>query len=205
MRPTDYIAVRVTGAAACFTRPECKVERVSYDVMTPSAARNILQAVYWKPGFNWNVDKIVVQAPIRWMSNIMRNEVKGPTLEPTQRNNIYLRDVDYVIVAHVVLSGEETRHGQLEYLRTAQRHLEVGSRFSPPFFGLRELSVDECHEVALDDLHPIAETRDLGRMFFDRHYPSGVNMFFDAKLEHGVVHCPSYADMVSTEVPHGAH
>ncbi len=108
---SEPFRVRITGELACFTRPEMKVERVSYEVMTPSAARGILQAILWKPQIAWHIQSIAVLAPIRWTS-FRRNEVQkvapkapkpGDVLivedERTQRNTVALRDVDYLVEA----------------------------------------------------------------------------------------------------------
>jgi len=104
-----YVSVRVQGDFACFTRPEAKVERVTYPILTPSAARGILEAIYWHPEFTWRIREIHVLKPVRTFS-ILRNEVnfKIPVREPspkfadderTQRHSVVLRDVDYVIFA----------------------------------------------------------------------------------------------------------
>ncbi len=103
------VRLRVWGDNACFTRPEMKVERVSYDVMTPSAARGILEAIHWKPAIRWRVEQIDVLKPIQWES-VRRNEVGGVMSPRTsglfiederqQRAGLFLRDVEYVIHAH---------------------------------------------------------------------------------------------------------
>src|SRR6266581_8225989 len=108
--------VRVTGPWACFTRPELRAERVSYEVMTPSAARGILEAILWKPAIRWHVERIHVLAPIRFGA-VMRNEVSeklkiGGAVgsffadeKREQRNALLLREVDYIIEAHFRLTG----------------------------------------------------------------------------------------------------
>src|SRR5689334_8051532 len=107
------VEVRVWGDHACFTRPEMKVERVSYTVMTPSAARGILEAIFWKPEFSWRVREIAVLKPIRYFS-ILRNEVQSKMSarrdapfyaneDRTQRHTLGLRDVAYVIRADVAV------------------------------------------------------------------------------------------------------
>lgn len=110
--------LEVRGDYACFTRPEMKVERVSYDVITPSAARGVFTAIFWKPAVRWNVTKIEVLQPIRWAS-IRRNEVdkvastksEGILIEDDrqQRASLLLRDVCYRL------------HAELEFVRPADR------------------------------------------------------------------------------------
>ena len=111
----ESIYLRTWGELACFTRPEMKVERVSYPVMTPSAARGLLEAILYKPQFRWRVNRIAVKKPIRFLA-LRRNEVKCriPTRNPqpicaederTQRNTLALRNVEYVIEASLELTS----------------------------------------------------------------------------------------------------
>ena len=109
----------VKGDFACFTRPEMKVERVSYDVITPSAVRAIFSAIFWKPAIKWNVKKIEVLSPIKWIS-VRRNEVKskanksqdGLLIEEdrTQRAGLFLRDVHYRLYAEIEFIPIDKRH-----------------------------------------------------------------------------------------------
>jgi CRISPR-associated protein Cas5d len=161
------IKLLVTGDFACFTRPEMKVERVSYDIITPSAARGILEAIYWKPQFRWQVKKIHVLKPIRWTS-IRRNEVAdkasaanakkamngtptrlGIEIEPSrqQRASLLLRDVAYGIEASIhILDHRFDRGGPAlsdrecagKHLATFERRARSGGHFHQPYFGTRE-------------------------------------------------------------------
>lgn len=164
------IRLYVKGDFACFTRPEMKVERVSYEVMTPSAARGILDAIYWKPQIRWIIQRIHVLKPIRF-TNIRRNEVSDKAVRPAadflaaphgpapgllieekrqQRAATLLRDVDYLIEASFeVLDFRFERNGaEMEPSACAGKHLDmfnrrarVGQCFHQPYFGCREFPV----------------------------------------------------------------
>jgi len=209
------IKLLVSGAYACFSRPEMKVERVSYDVMTPSAARGILDAVHWKPAIRWVVERIHVLKPIRFQS-IRRNEVgskissskvksamnrgdlDGLALavegDRQQRAATVLVDVAYVIEAHfelTPLAGPDDNEGK--HLDIFNRRAGRGQCFHQPCLGTREFAA--AFELLPGDvpLPPaIAETRDLGFMLWDiDHAASGKpSMFFRAGLESGVLHVP---------------
>lgn len=156
------IYVHAWGALACFTRPEMKVERVSYQVITPSAARGLLEAILYRPQFRWRIHRIAVRRPVRFLA-FRRNEVKSkaaarnpqPILaedDRTQRNTLALRDVDYVIEASLeltTLANQPRRKPPSEdeppgddnlgkYYGMAQRRLENGQCFHQPCFGCRE-------------------------------------------------------------------
>lgn len=203
--------LRVWGRNACFTRPEMKVERVSYDVMTPSAARGVLEAILWKPAMRWVVDRIDVLAPICWES-VRRNEV-GVTMSPRsgglfvedqrqQRAGLFLRDVDYVIHARVALTDkagpdESVVKFQEMFLRRAQK----GQCFHRPYLGCREFAAAFRPIVNGQPLPtPINETRELGFMLYDvEHHPSAPHVcddrcrpaFFQARLDAGMVRVPA--------------
>lgn len=170
------IRLLARGAFACFTRPEMKVERVSYDVITPSAARGLLEAIYWKPQIRWVIDRIHVLAPIQF-TNIRRNEVaskiplgnlrkamkEGGTLalyvddsnERQQRAGLVLRDVCYGIEAHFEILDRRFEKGgpPLPENDCAGKHLDMfnrravrGQHFHQPYFGCREFPAD-CEAV----------------------------------------------------------
>ncbi len=201
--------VRVKGPLACFTRPEMKVERVSYEVMTPSAARGILDAVLWKPAIRWRVPSIAVLAPISWIS-FRRNEVKdraSPRVldffadDPerrAQRNTVALRDVDYLIAAEFEMTsvaGEGDNVVKFEEMFA--RRLEKGQHFHQPYLGCREFAAQV--EPAEKGLQPIEGDvdRPLGLMFYDFEYGSTTRpLFFDARLTGGILHVPSYAEVL---------
>jgi len=209
------IKLWVAGKHALFTRPEMKVERVSYDVMTPSAARGILEAIHWKPAITWVIDAIHVLKPIRFQS-IRRNEVghKAPagrirtamnreSLEGLhiivdedrqQRASTLLIDVAYVIEAHfewTAKRGPDDNDGK--HLDTFNRRARKGQCFHQPCLGTREFPADfrliEPEEPLPD---PIADSRDLGFMLWDiNHASDRSSMFFRAKLDRGVMKVPA--------------
>jgi CRISPR-associated protein Cas5d len=196
--------LRVWGRNACFTRPEMKVERVSYDVMTPSAARGILEAILWKPAIRWIVERIDVLKPIRWES-VRRNEV-GTTISPRspclfiedqrqQRAGLFLRDVDYVIHARFEatdLAGPDDNPTKFQemFLRRAEK----GQCFHRPYLGCREFAADFEPITNGEPLPtPIAETQDLGFMLYDLDFSGATPMplWFRARLENGRVSIPA--------------
>jgi CRISPR-associated protein Cas5d len=209
------IRLRVAGEYACFTRPEMKVERVSYDVMTPSAARGLLEAIHWKPAIRWVIDEIHVLRPIRFQS-IRRNELghKAPTnalrsamrrgsLEGVhllvdedrqQRAATVLVDVDYVIAAHFEMTpraGPDDNEGK--HLDTFNRRAERGQCFNQPCLGTREFAARfELLPPGTPTPPAIAERRDLGFMLWDiDHARDRASMFFRAWLENGVMKVPA--------------
>ena len=204
--------VRARGDIACFTRPEMKVERVSYEVMTPSAARGLLESVLWKPAIEWRIHAIEVLSPIRWIS-VRRNEVNSrASLEKkmivadedrAQRNTVGLRDVDYVVQASFAMTP---RAGEADNVRKFEemfeRRLEKGQHHSAPFFGCREFAA--ALEPATDVPPPIdpGVDRPLGWMFYDfdwsgfegggshKESEAGTPLFFEARLKDGVLAVP---------------
>ena len=206
------VKVEVWGDYACFSRPEMKVERVSYDMITPSAARGILEAIYWHPGMKWRIDRIYVLSPIRFM-NIRRNEVQSvisarnvrtvmtggsqPLWIDTgkdiqQRAAMVLRDVHYVIEAHFemtprALAGDNP--GKFQDIM--KRRLSRGQCYHQPYFGCREFPVSfrqyEKDEIitAYND-----QDKDLGFMLYDLDYSDLQEiepMFFRAVMKNGVL------------------
>ncbi|OJH37899.1 type I-C CRISPR-associated protein Cas5 [Cystobacter ferrugineus] len=190
---------------ACFTRPEMKAERVSYEVMTPSAARGLLEAVLWKPAICWHVHEIAVLAPIQWTS-FRRNEV-GSRASPkvrdfhveerrSQRNTVALRDVDYILTCSFEMTG---RAGPEESVRKFEemfeRRLERGQTFHQPYLGCREFAAElEPAPSKFQPFQPEVE-RPLGLMFYDFDYAPGKGaparpLFFEARLNGGILHVP---------------
>jgi CRISPR-associated protein Cas5d len=208
------VRLEVAGDYACFTRPEMKVERVSYDVMTPSAARGILEAIHWKPTIRWIVEEIHVLKPIRFQS-IRRNEVgakasagkiksamNASSLEGLalviednrqQRAATVLTDVAYVICARFELTAkaDETDNAG-KHLDTFNRRARKGQCFHQPCLGTREFPARFTLIEPDDPLPPaIEETRDLGFMLYDiDHAGDRSSLFFRAQLEKGVVKVP---------------
>ncbi len=209
------VKLRVWGDYACFTRPEMKVERVSYDVITPSAARGILEAIHWKPAIRWVVDRIHVLRPIKF-DNVRRNEVssKIPKPNPTtamrdgkrlyflvdegdnrqQRASTLLRDVEYVIEAHFELTdkaGLEDNEGK--HLDIFNRRAKKGQFFQQPCLGCREFPAS--FELVEDEISPspyAGQSKDLGYMLFDIDFAKDMRpLFFRATMEDGVIAPPA--------------
>lgn len=204
--PESPLVVEVSGEYACFTRPELKAERFSYEVMTPSAARGILEAIFWRPEFEYIVIKIDVLKPIRWFA-IRRNEAKSMASDDwvrrmmadpkvrydveddrDQRNTVALRDVAYRIYAQVRLRPQATEN-EIKYREQFRRRVDKGACFSQPFLGTREFSARFGKATSLQ---PIDETRDLGPMLHSIHYGDAGESFrwFHAELRNGVLEVP---------------
>ena len=205
------VKVEVWGDYALFSRPELKTERVSYDVITPSAARGILDAILWHPGMRWMIDRIHVLNPILF-TNVRRNELKnkltksdmekmvysgvvpfqisGDSEEIMQRASLMLKDVHYVIEAHFVLTDMASPSDTPEkFYNMALRRLRKGQCFHQPCLGTRECTAH--FRIVEGDMPPaIDETRDLGLMLYDLDYsnPEDIQpMFFRARLDRGVM------------------
>ncbi len=209
MRDDPLLAVRVWGDFACFTRPEMKVERVSYPVMTPSAAHGVLEAIFWKPEFRWRVEEIRVLKDISYFS-ILRNEVNKRQSEHSaagwarsgggydaaadraQRHTLALRDVDYVIRAQIDLRADVT-DDVAKYRDQFRRRVADGRCFSMPYLGCREFSA--CFGRASGAERVIDRSEDLGPMLLEIDYAQddsghGKPRFFEARLEQGVLRVP---------------
>ena len=206
------VKVRVWGDLALFSRPEMKVERCSYDMMTPSAARGILEAIYWHPGMRWIVDRIYLRKPVRFTS-IRRNEVKSKISannvlsvmnggdkplfisskeDIVQRAAVLLRDVDYVIEAHFEMTdnaGPCDNPGKFKDI--VMRRLRRGECYHMPYFGCREFPANfELFEQENVDTAYVGEEKDLGYMLYDFDYsnPEDIQpMFFRAVLSNGIL------------------
>lgn len=207
------VRVKVWGDYALFTRPEMKVERCSYDVMTPSAARGILEAIYWHPGMRWVIDRIYINKPIQFTS-IRRNEVKNKILannvlpvyngtskklyisskaEIVQRASLLLRDVEYVIEAHFEMTdkaNDSDNPGKFKDI--IMRRLKRGECFHTPYFGCREFPVRFClcEDAEVSTAYADEAERDLGFMLYDLDYSDPENiqpMFFRAVMKRGII------------------
>ncbi|MBQ0121643.1 MAG: type I-C CRISPR-associated protein Cas5 [Bacteroidales bacterium] len=211
MEYTDKeFCLEVWGDMACFTRPELKVERVSYDVITPSAARAIFEAIFWKPAIRWQVTKIEVLSPIKWTS-IRRNEVgalasKSPIYiedKRQQKNSLLLKDVHYRLWAKLVFIPQRDRKNEkrtsndenpMKYYEMFERRASKGQCFNQPYLGCREFSASFRLVNAGEDLIPaIPEDRDLGIMLYDMDFtnPKDIQaMFYRARMEQGVIVVP---------------
>lgn len=210
------ICLEVWGDYACFTRPEMKTERVSYDIMTPSAARGLIESIYWHPGLRWVIDRIHVLAPIRF-TNLRRNEVKSTISARTikaamekgdrapylatsediqQRASLLLRDVHYVIEAHFEILPEKAASGDNpgKFQDIIKRRISKGQFYHQPCFGCREFPVHfaPCDEIPLCP-EELKGERDLGYMLYDMDYtnPEDIRpLFFRAVLRDGVLTVP---------------
>ncbi len=210
------IRLEVWGDYACFSRPEMKVERVSYDVMTPSAARGLLEAIYWHPGLRYTIDRIHVCAPIRTM-NLRRNEVKSTVSARSartvmergkgelylatsediqQRAALLLRDVKYVIEAHFDMTDRaapEDNPGKFQDI--LKRRIQRGQFYHQPCFGCREFPAQfKLCEALPTCPEELKGERDLGYMLWDMDYSDPENiapLFFRAKLADGVLNVPT--------------
>ena len=198
MRDSPLLQVKVWGDFACFTRPEMKVERVSYSVMTPSAARGILEAIFWKPEFEWRVEEIWVLNPIRHFS-ILRNETnlkqsKGGDYfsdeDRAQRHTLALRDVAYIIKADIRLRSHADAD-IAKYRDQFRRRVKKGQCLHRPGLGCREFAAD-FSEVDGNEI-PEQISDDLGLMLGEMKYSSGGRaqpVFFNARLREGVLLIP---------------
>lgn len=170
--------LKVWGKYACFTRPEMKVERVSYDLMTPSAARGIVEAILWKPAIAWKVTQIDVLNPIKWES-VRRNEV-GAVMSPRtdciyiederqQRAGLLLKDVAYIIHAYFEMTEKAgSEDSVVKFTEMFLRRAEKGQCFYRPYLGCREFAAEfEIFSKGKPLPEPISETRDLGWMLYD--------------------------------------
>ena len=211
--------LEVWGAMACFTRPELKVERVSYDVITPSAARAIFEAIFWKPAIHWQVTKIEVLNPIKWTS-VRRNEVgatasKNPIFiedKRQQKNTLCLKDVRYRIWAKLEFIPVRKRKGEqlslfdetahpdenpAKYNAMFERRASKGQCFNQPYLGTRECSASFKLVDPEKDVFdaPISESRDLGIMLYDMDFEQNLKnppaMFYRAQMENGVIIVPT--------------
>lgn len=210
------VSLEVWGDYACYTRSELKTERVSYDVMTPSAARGLLESLFWHPGLRWVVDRIHVCAPIRF-TNLRRNEVKSTvsarsartvmergkgalylvtSQDIQQRAAMLLRDVRYVIDAHFEMTDRAAASDNAgKFQDIIQRRIRKGQFYSQPYLGCREFP---AQFKACEALPPCPEelkgVRDLGYMLWDLDYADPENitpLFFRAVLRDGVLDVPT--------------
>lgn len=204
------IKLEVWGDYALFTRPEMKVERVSYDVITPSAARGIIEAIYWKPAIKWVIDKIQVCNDIAF-TNIRRNEVSSKILgssvksvmdggnkplyisasdDRQQRASMVLTNVRYIIDAHFEMTDKAGESDTKEkHYNIVLRRIRNGQFYHMPSFGCREFPAN--FKLAQEESPaPISQTKDLGFMLYDMDFSDCANItpiFFRAKMENGTI------------------
>lgn len=201
------IKLRIWGEYALFTRPEMKVERVSYDVMTPSAARGILDAIYWKPSIRWVIDNIHVLKPVRF-ENIRRNEVAkrvsinnvdmqdnapvyiyaDDSKTRQQRASMVLRDVEYIIEAHFEFTKTDDNN-EGKHLDIFSRRAKAGQCFHRPYFGCREFPVnfEWCDDIPVSQL---SGEQNLGFMLYDIDFINAMTpQFFEVIMKNGIINC----------------
>ena len=206
--------IRVRGQFACFTRPEFKTERLSYEILTPSAARGVLEAILWKPAIFWHVRRIRLLKPVQFVQ-FKRNEVnsrvatsKAATASRTgigiddyfadedraQRNTVALRDVDYAVDAEMVMTSRAgSDDNPRKFDEMFRRRLERGQFHMQPYLGCREFPA--IVEPYTGDPPPLEkESRDLGLMLHDIRYSSARNeaVFFHARIDKGVIDVPEW-------------
>lgn len=206
------VRVKVAGDYACFTRPDLKVERMTYPCMTPSAARGVLDSILWKPEFQWYVRRIIVLNPVRFMS-VKRNEIKtkqsnspivvdevhessGKPKHRVQRNSVILRDVAYIIEASIFMK-DATKQMYEKYVGMTEkregmfpRRVRKGQCWRRPYLGTREFSAEFMQPGENDQ--PIQETIPIGSMLFDIYYDETGKpqpLFFEAAIHDGVLNC----------------
>lgn len=211
----NTFCLEVSGPFACFTRPEMKVERVSYDVITPSAARSVFEAILWKPQIRWRITRIEVLHPIRWI-NLRRNEV-GAVIstrnvqqamnagngnlglyiedERQQRAGLFLRDVAYRLHAELTLSPKAS-DPLVKYTEMFARRASKGQCVNQPYLGCREFAAD--FRLVADPAAgrpAIDETRDLGWTLHDLDFTNPTDpqpRFFRAEMKNGVILVPDF-------------
>lgn len=214
------IKLHVWGDRACFTRPEMKAERVSYDVMTPSAARGILEAIHWKPAIRWVVDRIHVLNEISFDSvrrnevskkislsqsqiksamkgeNIVLNQVATYEKERQQRITVMLRNVAYVIEAHFEMTGQAGKADNPEkHYSIFSRRARSGQFYHQPYFGCREFPVNfellEDDAARPESFYRNQPERDLQWMLWDLEYGAEISpKFFRAVMREGMIDVP---------------
>jgi CRISPR-associated protein Cas5d len=210
---SPHIRLQISGDFACFTRPENKVERVSYEAPTPSAARNILDSICFRPEMRWVVTRILVLKPIRWQS-FRRNEVQsklspasvkrwmkdsssfqpqvagaGNGTDATPRTSLILRDVAYVIEAYPFVFDPDVENTPTKYMAMFNRRVKKGQCFQQPYLGCREFAVSRF-ELATASDQPLREVNvDIGIMLYDILFREESNraIFFRASIQDGVL------------------
>jgi CRISPR-associated protein Cas5d len=207
--------LEVSGEFACFTRPEMKVERVSYDVITPSAARAIFEAILWKPAIEWHITEIEVLNPIKWM-NLRRNEVESVASFRTaktamkegsgllgiyadeqrqQRASLLLKDVRYRIHGEFTMTEKAgPQDSAPKFADMFRRRAQKGQCFNQPYLGCREFTCDFALADEQDEAPAINEDRDLGFMLYDLDYSdpaAPTPLFFRARMDNGRIAVPA--------------
>ncbi len=207
MIDNEIVRVKVTGEFACFTRPDLKVERMTYPCMTPSAARGILDSILWKPEFQWWIHRIIVLNPVKFFS-IKRNEIvakqgdkpividelktDGKPKFRTQRTSIVLKDVAYIIEASVYQKEIDPKNPPKKYTEMFKRRIKKGQCWRRPYLGTREFAAEfynpEGSEQPIPTLVPIGSM--LFDIFFDEKGKPSPLFFYDVAVINGILECP---------------
>ncbi|MCL4547858.1 MAG: type I-C CRISPR-associated protein Cas5c [Bacteroidetes bacterium] len=196
----NMVRVKVWGDYACFTRPDLKVERMTYPCMTPSAARGILDCILWKPEFIWHVQRIFVLKPVKFAS-VKRNEInkkqgKTPIIierDRAQRNSIILKDVCYIIEASVYQATSPVKNPTKKYVEMFNRRTGKGQCWRRPYLGTREFAAEFSLPEPDDVENRIKDEIPIGSMFLDMWYDEqGIptpKFFYDAAVKNGILEC----------------
>jgi len=199
MLDNEIVRVKVAGDFACFTRPDLKVERMTYPCMTPSAARGVLDSILWKPEFQWWIYRIIILNSVKFFS-VKRNEInakqgKAPiTIEErrAQRNSIVLKDVAYIIEASIYQKEFDPKNPPKKYAEMFKRRVKKGQCWRRPFLGTREFAAEFFMPDGTEQ--PIQEIIPIGSMLFDIFFdakgkPSPL-FFYDVAVLNGILECP---------------
>lgn len=206
MLDKEIVRIKVQGDFACFTRPDLKVERMSYPCMTPSAARGVLDCILWKPEFQWYVRKILVLNPVQFFS-VKRNEINskqgrnpivvdevgsdGKPKYRAQRNSIVLKNVAYIIEASVYQEPVSEKNPPKKYVEMFRRRVRKGQCWRRPYLGTREFSAEFMEPDGTEK--PILDTIPIGSMLFDIFYDKKGNpepiFFYGVAVKNGVLNC----------------
>ena len=199
MLDNEILRVKITGEFACFTRPDLKVERMTYPCMTPSAARGILDSILWKPEFQWWIHRIIVLKPVKFFA-VKRNEInakqdKIPIIiedKRVQRNSIVLKDVEYIIEASIYQKTKDHKNPPKKYVEIFKRRVRKGQCWRRPYLGTREFAAEFLAPEGTEQ--PIQDAIPIGSMLFDIFYdengkPSPL-FFYDVSVKDGILECP---------------
>ena len=207
MLDNEIVRIKVSGEFACFTRPDLKVERMTYPCMTPSAARGVLDSILWKPEFQWWTHRILILKPVSFFS-VKRNELKnkqsekpieidligkdGKPVHRAQRHSIVLRDVEYIIEASVYQKKFDPANPPKKYAEMFKRRVKKGQCWRRPYLGTREFAAE--FSIPDGSEQPISDTIPIGSMLFDIFYdekgkPSPL-FFYNVAVVNGILECP---------------
>ena len=199
MLDNEVLKVKVAGEYACFTRPDLKVERMTYPCMTPSAARGVLDSILWKPEFQWWVHRIVVLKPVQFFS-VKRNELnskqgRNPLIieeRRAQRNSIVLKDVEYIIEASIYQKEFDKTNPPKKYAEMFKRRVKKGQCWRRPYLGTREFAAEfstpDGNEKPINGIIPIGSM--LFDIFFNEKGKPSPLFFYDVALVNGILECP---------------